>query len=419
MNGMNQMYIGVPFGVYPIQAIQTSTNPNSTVQSPRSNADNNKDNNETEERKSDTTTTTSNSTIPNGITNGNSANTTPTPGINASAAAILTTTPTAPLNAMVYNPYLNPYLMPMNMNMMGFNQFALQPPVDIHLSMNQMQLPPSWDGEENIPEGPYYVLKVSCVATGYGADDRAVGHIALIDWNLKTKANVFVKPEADITSYIEPLTSLNKELLDKYGYELEAAINIIKSELPSNAVVIGQNINMDFMWLGLKQNQDYRHSIDLRDLWRSWSDYYKSYTHYSLSHQAKCILNYQNADQQKHSASYDGITEMKLFQYYLWCRYYNMQLFNSKIQTLKNTTIEPSFAKKHPTYEGVQMQSKKYKGVPYITNTKKLEIKDPNLNDGNDKNDDNNMNTKNDDENSKATKGNLLTHQNEAAYTNR
>merc|ERR1712129_551325 len=70
---------------------------------------------------------------------------------------------------------------------------------------------------------------------------------------------------------------------------------------------------------------------------------------------------------QKHSASYDGLTTMKLFQYYVWCRWNNMQTFNNKIQMLANSKIEPSFSKIHPVFEGVQMISKKYKGVPYIT----------------------------------------------------
>ena len=163
------------------------------------------------------------------------------------------------------------------------------------------------------------------------------------------------------------MTSLTPELLDKYGYPLEAAINVIRSELPTNAVLIGQNITMDLEWLGLKINDDFRTFIDLRDIWRTWSHKYGSYTHYSLTHQAKYILNDENADKQKHSASYDAITTMKLFQYYVWCRYYNMQIFNNKIATLRSTKIEPSFSKKNPIWEGVQMISKKYKGVPYIT----------------------------------------------------
>eukprot|EP01084_Bolivina_argentea_P071523 130008_1 len=281
--------------------------------------------------------------------------------------AATATSPTTATTPMMIPPIYTPYPALNMPYLFGQNMFG-EPAMDsIHLMMNQMAQPPEWSGEVWLPAGPFYVLKVSCVATGPNADDRSVGHIALLDWNLKTKANIFVKPEQEIVSYIEPLTSLNAELLDKYGYPLEKAITIIKSELPSNAVIIGQNITMDIQWLGLKTNQDFKTFIDLRDVWRSWSEYYKSYTHYSLNHQAKCILNVENAHQQKHSASFDAITTMKLFQYYLYCRYYNMSLFHNKIMILQNTTIEPSFSKKHPVYEGVQMQSKRYKGVPYIT----------------------------------------------------
>merc|ERR1719361_988996 len=52
---------------------------------------------------------------------------------------------------------------------------------------------------------------------------------------------------------------------------------------------------------------------------------------------------------------------------YKGVRKYSIQLLQSKIGILHNTRIEPSFAKRNPTFEGVQMQSKKYKGVPYIT----------------------------------------------------
>jgi len=235
-----------------------------------------------------------------------------------------------------------------------------------------MQALSAWQEEPEIAAGPYYVLKVSCVATGAEAEDRSVGHIALIDWSLHTKANVFVKPAQNIVSYIEPLTSLNGALLEKYGYSLQKAIEIVKSELPANAVLIGQNITMDLQWLGLKQGVDFRAFIDLRDLWRSWSEHFKTWTHYSLPHQAKCVLSATPQQLAAHSASIDAMTTMKLFQYYLWCRLYNMALFQQKVFLLQNTEIEPSFAKKNPVFEGVAMrQNKKYKGVPYITNQPK------------------------------------------------
>ena len=434
MNGINQVLVPtvIPM-IYPIQAVPNVNITNASMQSPRSNNTDNKDNNEGEERKSDTTTTTSNSTIPNG----NSSNTTPTPGINTTPtattpAAIIATTPTTPgliTPSTLYNPYLNPYLVGMNMN--GFNMnmiggFGLnqmtEPQGDIHYQINQMQSTPQWQGERDIPQGPYYVLKVACVATGYGPDDRSVAHIALIDWNLQKKANVFVKPEQKIVSYIEPLTSLTAETLDEYGFPLEKAINIIKSELPTNAVLIGQNISMDLEWLGFKQGEDFREFIDLRDIWRSWHSYYKAYTHYSLTHQAKCILNYGNSDKQKHSASIDAITTMKLFQYYLWCRWYNMQTFHNKINLLKNTIQEPAFAKKYPMFEGVQMQNnRKYKGVPYITATPKKMNENSNNDDANSNQNDDNNDNDNDENNKDKTpkvmisKKNILNNENNEA----
>ncbi len=187
------------------------------------------------------------------------------------------------------------------------------------------------------------------MATGVGADDRSVGHIALVDWSRQTKANVFVLPSEPVVSYLEPLTSLTPSLLRQYGYPLEKAVTIIRSELPSNAVLVGQNITMDLQWLGLVRGVDFASFIDLRDLWRTWSPQYKSYTHYSLRHQAKCILGAPPPAQ--HSASGDALTTMKLLQHYVYCRKYSMALHQAKLAALHNAPREPSFAKRHPTFE--------------------------------------------------------------------
>ena len=48
---------------------------------------------------------------------------------------------------------------------------------------------------------------------------------------------------------------------------------------------------MDLEWLGMKMGTDFRTFIDLRDIWRTWSTKYHSYTHYSLTHQAKYIFS--------------------------------------------------------------------------------------------------------------------------------
>jgi len=326
--------------------------------------------NEGEERKSDTTTTTSNSTVPGqGLTP-----TDPSNAITNTNTNTNTSTYTLP-PAMAVNPYLpvNGLMMPslglnnglvnLSSNLNGL--LLSEPPLNYHLLLNQAQIPPAWNGEQDLPAGPFFVLKVSCVATGYAAEDRAVGHIALVDFNLKTVANVFVKPSAPIISYLAPLTSLTPALLEKYGYELAKAVEIIRSVLPKEAVLVGQNIGMDLQWLGLKVGEDCAAAVDLRDLWRCWSAYYNSYTHYSLSHMALCVLGLSVGE--VHSASGDAAVSMKLWQYYLWCRYYNMAMFHHKVGVLSTTKIQPSFGKRNPVFEGVQMLSQRYKGVPYIT----------------------------------------------------
>jgi len=318
-----------------------------------------------EEHKSDTT---SSSTVPNAVTpNGHNNAVTP--------ANVVAAVP-VPVYAYGVNPYLSMPLManPMNpMNPMMSNTFGVEPNMDhFHMQnhpfgvaeLNQMQTLPPLPGECDLPHGPYYVVKVSCVATGPEAEDRSVGHIALVDWSRKTKANIFVKPEEPIQSYLHPLTSLTPKLLNTNGFELDKAVEIIRGMLPKDAVLVGQNITMDLQWLGLVQGQDFASLVDLRDVWRRWAPQYNSYTHYSLGHQSKCILGLPITT---HSASTDATITMKLFQYYLYCRKYSIQLLHSKIGILHNTRIEPSFAKRNPTFEGVQMQSKKYKGVPYIT----------------------------------------------------
>jgi len=372
------MYVAVPLPIQPVQPVPPFPALASTTPVTTTDAKDNTTPNEGEERKSDTTTTTSNSTVPGPDTTTPNTSTTPV----TSTPATTTTNPYAPIPTAAINPYL-PVGAPVGLNnglmvpSLGLNNGLVnlssnlnglllsEPPLNYHLLLNQLQIPPAWNGERDLPAGPYYVLKVSCVATGYGADDRAVGHIALVDFNLKTVANVFVKPELPITSYLAPLTSLTPALLDKYGYPLEKAVEIIQTELPKNGVVVGQNICMDLQWLGLKIGTDCAGAVDLRDLWRCWSAYYNSYTHYSLPHQAKCVLGMVRMEQ--HSASSDALCSMKLLHYYLWCRYYNMAMFHHKVGVLSSTKIEQSFGKRNPVYEGVQMLSQKYKGVPYIT----------------------------------------------------
>ena len=57
---------------------------------------------------------------------------------------------------------------------------------------------PKQNGEIDIPKGPFYCVKVSCVATGNKHNDREIGQISLVDFQLRILANVFVKPKSQV-----------------------------------------------------------------------------------------------------------------------------------------------------------------------------------------------------------------------------
>lgn len=58
-----------------------------------------------------------------------------------------------------------------------------------------------------------------------------------------------MKPDQPVVSYLEPLTSLNKELLDSNGIPLADAMAQLRARLPKNAILVGQNIGKDVEWL--------------------------------------------------------------------------------------------------------------------------------------------------------------------------
>ena len=92
-------------------------------------------------------------------------------------------------------------------------------------------------------EDIFFAIDVECVATGYTHNDRAVAQIAVVDEQLRTLVNVFVKTtrtrrtdegasssqrseeEEDaknvIVSTIEPLTGITREKLEKEGIPFE------------------------------------------------------------------------------------------------------------------------------------------------------------------------------------------------------
>ena len=77
-------------------------------------------------------------------------------------------------------------------------------------------------------------------------------------------------PEVPVKSYLTPLTGITAEQLASEGVPIATAMEILKSKLPSNAVLVGQNILKDVNWLGLVEGTDFDSMVDLAALLKVW-----------------------------------------------------------------------------------------------------------------------------------------------------
>jgi len=203
---------------------------------------------------------------------------------------------------------------------------------------------------------PIYSIDVECVATGPQHDKRTVAQIALVDQFEKVKCNLYVKPKEAVFSYLTGLTGLTKELIDEKGTPLEDAIKKVKSLLPKESVLVGQNILKDVHWLGLTEGKDFSGMRDLAGLWRVLNPAYGKHTYFSLQHEAKSLLGV--AQKEPHDASTDAILSVRLYNLYQNISK-DQQLMSEADRLLLSTPVEKSFAAKYPVYDRVCMGRRK------------------------------------------------------------
>lgn len=219
----------------------------------------------------------------------------------------------------------------------------------MHMSMS----PGAWGTPRMAPQ--YYAIDVECVATGPKHNQRAVAQIALVDQWERVLLNFYVKPKEEVFSYLKDITGLDEKLLST-GVDLETGIQMVRSALPPSAILVGQNILKDVQWLGLREGVDFSSMMDLNGLWRVFNERYKSYTYFSLHHQAKALLGI--SQEPPHNAATDSILSIRLFNLFQSVEVDETALTKAR-ETLLSTPIEPSFAKNNPEYDGVCMGNKK------------------------------------------------------------
>lgn len=96
--------------------------------------------------------------------------------------------------------------------------------------------------------------------------------------------------------------------------------------------------------------------LDLNGLWRVYNEKFRSYTYFSLHHQAKALLGIKQ--EAPHNAATDAILSIRLFRLFQLVQDKPEEMDRAR-KALLTSEMEPSFAKLNPAYDGVCMGNKK------------------------------------------------------------
>jgi len=204
-----------------------------------------------------------------------------------------------------------------------------------------------------------YSIDVECVATGVTHDARAVAQVALVDGDGCTLLNLLVRPEARVVSYLTPLTGLSAELLDERGVTQAEAVAALRAALPRSATLVGQSIAGDCRWLGLVEGTDFAGLVDLAGLFRVWNERYKSWSVFSQEHLARCLLGRGGDGAEAHDAAADAATSVALYRLHELLKRGEAGGWDAACERLLAQPPNASFARRHPTFEGVCMGNRK------------------------------------------------------------
>jgi len=167
-----------------------------------------------------------------------------------------------------------------------------------------------------VPPSPWYCcIDVECVASGMCRNDRAVARVALVDMHENVLMDQLVKPRGTIVSYLTPITGIEVGDLDDAPC-LEDVVQELIRMLPKNTVIIGQGIQHDIDWLGLKRGVDFKDSFDIADLFKVDTKNGRKIG-FSLRHEVLHLDGFVGAGSDIqggiHDASVDAIFSMRVF----------------------------------------------------------------------------------------------------------
>ena len=144
--------------------------------------------------------------------------------------------------------------------------------------------------------------------------------------------------------------------VNKTFFLLDQALATLRTHLPKNAWLVGQNILKDVQWLGLVEGVDFAAQVDLAALLRVFNPRFGSYTYFGQDHYVRAWLGEEAArgEGDSHDALADARCSMMLFQAYRRVQHDPKAVAAIGARAL-STRARPSFAKLNPEFEGVCM----------------------------------------------------------------
>ena len=165
-------------------------------------------------------------------------------------------------------------------------------------------------------KGSVFSLDVECVAVGktHLTEDTVPAKFALVDSQGKTVCVQYIRPEKRIVSYLTPLSGVRAEDLEG-AVSMEEAVEMLKSNLPKDAILVGQKVNTDITWMRLKQGEDFADFVDLSEVFKGYNVKYKETSYHSLLHEARILLNLPDLDTAaEHDPAIDARLSVQLWE---------------------------------------------------------------------------------------------------------
>ena len=165
-------------------------------------------------------------------------------------------------------------------------------------------------------KGSVFSLDVECVAVGktHLTKDTVPAKFALVNSQGKTLCVQYIRPEKRVVSYLTPLSGVRAEDLEG-AVSLEEAIEMLKSHLPKDAILVGQKVDSDITWMQLKQGEDFADFVDLSEVFKGYNVKYKEAQYHSLLHEARILLNLPDLDTAgEHDPAIDARLSVQLWE---------------------------------------------------------------------------------------------------------